>query len=85
MPTKCCVPNCRGNYKNGPQVSTFTFPKSEDLKRKWLAAIKKRIDFEPSPNSRVSFILVYDTVTVVHNNYILKYRSSVNRYFLQGV
>ncbi|KAJ3661688.1 hypothetical protein Zmor_006075 [Zophobas morio] len=52
MPTKCCVPNCRGNYKNGPQVSTFTFPKSEDLKRKWLAAIK-RIDFEPSPNSRV--------------------------------
>ncbi|XP_063903750.1 uncharacterized protein LOC135123185 [Zophobas morio] len=59
MPTKCCVPNCRGNCKNGPRVSTFIFPKSPELRSKWLAAIKR--NFEPSQNSRkFGHILIVD-------------------------
>ena len=23
MPFTCCVPNCRGNYKNGPKVRVY--------------------------------------------------------------
>ena len=41
MPFMCCVPNCKGNYRNGPKVSAFSFPNSEDEKIKWLHAIKR--------------------------------------------
>ena len=26
MPYMCCVPNCKGNYHNGPKVHVFGFP-----------------------------------------------------------
>ncbi|KAG8181064.1 hypothetical protein JTE90_014776 [Oedothorax gibbosus] len=51
MVNKCSVPNCRGNYKNGPKVTVFRFPKGE-LLRKWLVAIRRN-DFKPTSNSRV--------------------------------
>uniref|UniRef100_A0A2L2Y813 Transposable element P transposase n=1 Tax=Parasteatoda tepidariorum TaxID=114398 RepID=A0A2L2Y813_PARTP len=52
MVFKCCVPNCRGNYKvDGTKVSVFGFPKDEELRKKWLAAIPR--DFEVTKNSKV--------------------------------
>ncbi|XP_049843225.1 uncharacterized protein LOC126295016 [Schistocerca gregaria] len=29
MPRSCCMPNCTGNYDNGPKVSVFYFPSDE--------------------------------------------------------
>lgn len=57
MVYKCFVPNCRGNYSKGPKVSTFGFPKQEELRRKWLAAIPR--DYEVTKYSRVSLIFYY--------------------------
>lgn len=54
MPFKCCVPKCSGNYKNGPKVSTFSYPKDEELRKKWLKAICRE-DFA-STNAKVIFI-----------------------------
>ena len=30
MPSACCVPKCKGNYRNGPKVSVFSFPSSDE-------------------------------------------------------
>ena len=27
MPYMCCVPKCKGNYRNGPKVQVFSFRK----------------------------------------------------------
>lgn len=32
----CCVPDCRSNGPGSPPVSTFQFPKNEQLRNKWL-------------------------------------------------
>lgn len=52
MPSRCCVPLCRGNYPNGPKVSVFGFPKDEIMKKQWLAAIQRK-SFIPNTNSKV--------------------------------
>ncbi|XP_030760392.1 zinc finger protein 813-like [Sitophilus oryzae] len=52
MPFSCSVPNCRGNYRGGPKVSAFIFPKNDELRKKWLTAIK-RDNFTPTSSSRV--------------------------------
>lgn len=52
MPQKCCVPGCNGNYKNGPKVHVFGFPKDVNLRQKWLKAIP-RDNFEPTNNTKV--------------------------------
>ena len=41
MPYMCCVPNCKGNYRNGSKVQVISFPKNDELKQIWLHAIKK--------------------------------------------
>ena len=53
MPFKCCVPQCKGNYKGGPRVTVFGFPQDKSLKQKWIHDIKK--NFVPSKTSKVSF------------------------------
>ena len=35
MASPCVVPKCKGNYKNGPRVHCFSFPKSKHLFDKW--------------------------------------------------
>lgn len=52
MPQKCCVPGCNGNYKNGPKVHVFGFPKDASLRQKWLKSIP-RDNFEPTNNTKV--------------------------------
>lgn len=58
MGFRCCVPNCRGNYDNGPKVSCFSFPKEKKLRKKWITAIHRK-DFQPSQYSRVSVIKIF--------------------------
>lgn len=55
MVQTCCVPNCKGNYKNGPKVAIFSFPKESegDLRKKWINAIKRTESFVPTKNTRV--------------------------------
>ena len=53
MPYACVVPNCKGNYRSGPKVHVFAFPKNEELTGKWIGAIKRE-NFTPTKNSRVS-------------------------------
>ena len=63
MPYRCCVPNCKGNYKTGPQVSVFSFPAESEIKRKWIHAIKRK-DFTPSQTSKVSWLLGCETINL---------------------
>ncbi|KAH7933457.1 hypothetical protein HPB49_012603 [Dermacentor silvarum] len=37
---RCCVPNCRGNYDNGPKVRVFSFPRG-DRRAKWERAVRR--------------------------------------------
>ena len=53
MPSPCVVRKCKGNYKNGPKVLWFSFPKSKHLFDKWKHAIKRE-NFNTSPFSKVS-------------------------------
>ncbi|XP_050315878.1 THAP domain-containing protein 1-like [Anthonomus grandis grandis] len=46
MPSPCCVPGCKSNYKSSlrageASISVFGFPKDEHLKMKWLKAIPR--------------------------------------------
>lgn len=49
----CCALGCRGNYKNGPKVKVFSFPKNDSLKSQWLKALNRK-DFISTKCSRVS-------------------------------
>ncbi|XP_055924582.1 THAP domain-containing protein 2-like [Argiope bruennichi] len=55
MPFTCCVPNCKGNYKTGPKVSVFNFPKDGNLRKRWIATIHRK-DFEPSKVCELHFV-----------------------------
>ena len=44
MGRKCCVPGCRTNYEDESKFSVFTFPKDDDLKRKWLRQIPRELE-----------------------------------------
>ncbi|KAK4884968.1 hypothetical protein RN001_001239 [Aquatica leii] len=57
MPRKCCVPGCKSNYdstsrENLQCVTTFSFPKNEEIRSKWLRAIPRK-DWIPTPSSVV--------------------------------
>lgn len=46
MPQKCCVPNCRGNYRKTKEhaeenVSVFRFPKDPEIRAKWIRMIPR--------------------------------------------
>ena len=78
MPQTCSVPNCKGNYKKGPKVNVFKFPKDE-LAKKWLAAIKRE-GFTPTKNSRVSkHWIIYGIIYTEDNMDEKTYRSVFTR------
>ncbi|GBP97912.1 THAP domain-containing protein 2 [Eumeta japonica] len=52
MPTKCCVPNCKSNYAGHDLHTVFSFPRNEELKKKWTHAIHRQ-NFQPTKHSRV--------------------------------
>ncbi|KAG0438799.1 hypothetical protein HPB47_016870 [Ixodes persulcatus] len=39
---RCCVPNCRGNYGNGPKVRLFSFPRDVKRRAEWQRAVRRR-------------------------------------------
>nr|CAI5867122.1 unnamed protein product [Callosobruchus analis] len=51
MPRHYCVPGCQLNYcselKSPSYRSIFRFPKNEELKSKWLAAVRRK-NWSPS-------------------------------------
>ena len=54
MPRKCCVPLCKTNYKTGTPGKTYRFPKNEEERGKWQAAIpRKKSDFKITSNTVV--------------------------------
>jgi THAP domain len=65
------VPNCRGNYSREEKSRVFSFPKDENLRRKWISAIC-RVNFQPTAHSRVSI------VTDIRLNELLKKKRQWN-------
>lgn len=55
MPCTCCVPGCKGNYRTGPKVSTYGFPRDEFLRQQWVVAIRRK-DFIVTKYSSVSIV-----------------------------
>ena len=58
MPYSCVVPKCKGNYKNGPKVHVFSFPREEKLREVWIKSIK-RDNFTPTQYSKVSIYFYF--------------------------
>lgn len=53
MGKKCCVPLCTSGYETCRKRRTqFAFPRDEDLRNKWLSAIRRK-DFSLSPNTTI--------------------------------
>ncbi|GBL95832.1 hypothetical protein AVEN_227089-1 [Araneus ventricosus] len=46
------VPYCKENYKTGPKVSVFNFPKDDELRQRWIASIGRK-DFQLSKSRKV--------------------------------
>ena len=48
MGISCCVTGCTSNYsrrgENSPHVTVFKFPDNEDLRRKWILNIPRKLD-----------------------------------------
>lgn len=53
MPNCCQVNLCRNGLKNEPNLQCFEFPKTPDIKRRWIKQLKKSPDFEPKRHHRV--------------------------------
>ncbi|KAG0722990.1 hypothetical protein GWK47_043464 [Chionoecetes opilio] len=51
MPPFVRVPNCKGNYRKGPRVSIFFFPKRKGVASQWLRSIKTG-QFSPTASTR---------------------------------
>ncbi|XP_067127710.1 THAP domain-containing protein 1-like [Centruroides vittatus] len=59
MPYKCCAPGCRTNYKGGPKLSVFSFPKNPELQSQWIRAICRE-NFVPTKYSKVCELHFHD-------------------------
>uniref|UniRef100_A0A6G5AEW5 Putative transposable element n=1 Tax=Rhipicephalus microplus TaxID=6941 RepID=A0A6G5AEW5_RHIMP len=54
---RCCVPNCRGNYDNGPKVRLFSFPRDAKRRAEWQRAVRRRdVDVRLLKDPKVSCI-----------------------------
>lgn len=56
MPSHCCIRSCRGNYPDGPKVSVYSFPKSDDMIRKWLKFVNRNDLLHPTKHTRCSIL-----------------------------
>ncbi|XP_042904286.1 uncharacterized protein [Parasteatoda tepidariorum] len=52
MPYTCAVYGCKGNYKTGPKVSVFNFPREADLAKKWTLGLMRK-NFAPSKYTKI--------------------------------
>ena len=61
MGKKCCVPNCTSGYATSNDKRTqFSFPREEDLKTKWIAAIRRK-DFVVSSKTTIEDIFATES------------------------
>ena len=44
MGYSCCVPGCKSNYKDEPNVTVFKFPSIGELRLIWLQNIPRKYD-----------------------------------------
>lgn len=51
---RCCVPGCRDNYDNGPEVHIFSFSSDDTRKKTWFKAVPRKY-FTPVKHSKVSY------------------------------
>ena len=49
---KCCTVNCRLNYTGEESTTVFSFPKEEDLKKRWIRFVNRK-DWEPTSSSYI--------------------------------
>ena len=52
MVYKCCIVNCRSNYTGEESTKVFSFPKEEDLKKRWIRFVN-RTDWELTSSSYI--------------------------------
>ena len=50
MVFKCCIFKCRSNYAGEESTTVFSFPKDEDLKRRWVKFVNRK-DWQPTSSS----------------------------------
>ena len=72
MGISCCVTGCTSNYsrrgENSPHVTVFKFPDNEDLRRKWILNIPRKLDKITQPLEYVSSIL--KSKMYIHSTFI---------------
>ena len=44
MVYKCCIVNCCSDYTGKESTTVFSFPKEEDLKKRWIKSLIKKIE-----------------------------------------
>ena len=52
MVYKCCVVNCRTNYTIEETNTVFSFPKDEDLRKRWIKFVNRK-DWQPTSSSYI--------------------------------
>ena len=50
MVYKCCIVNCRSNHTGEESTAVFSFPKEEDLKKRWIRFVNRK-DWESTSSS----------------------------------
>lgn len=77
MPSTCCVPGCKSNYKtsNEGNVAVFRFPSDEETSTKWVKAIN-RADFQPTKSSVVC-IKHFDKSQIISEDNVIRPDGSV--------
>ena len=50
MVYKCCTVNCCSNYTGEKSTTVFSFPKEEDLKKRWIRFVNRK-DWESTSSS----------------------------------
>ena len=52
MVYKCCVVNCRSNYSGQEPTTVFSFPKDEDIRKRWVKFVNRK-DWQPTSSSYI--------------------------------
>lgn len=73
MPRKCSVPGCKSNYDSECRITkttitTFSFPKDDTLRNKWLRAIPRE-NWTPSKATVVCVLHFEDRYVITHQDY----------------
>lgn len=69
MPSSCCVPGCKSNYKSTDTVKVFKFPAKETSQfKEWMRKIPRE-DWAPGPRSVVCILHFKDSDVVKEDTF----------------